>query len=60
MGPDTKSGFVSNLPRTICDVTPTIGELLGFTTESATGSVMHELFVPEEAPAPVEATSGSE
>ena len=43
VGPDIKRGFVSHTPRTICDVTPTIGELLGFTTEKATGSAMTEL-----------------
>jgi len=43
VGPDMKQGLVSNVPRTICDITPTIGELLGFSTEVATGSVMHEL-----------------
>jgi hypothetical protein len=43
VGPDIHTGLVSTVPRTICDITPTIGELLGFTTEAATGSVMYEL-----------------
>jgi hypothetical protein len=43
VGPDIKQGLVSQVPRTICDITPTIGELLGFATEKATGSVMYEL-----------------
>jgi hypothetical protein len=43
VGPDIKQGFVSNTPRTICDITPTIGELLGFETPKATGSVMWEI-----------------
>ena len=45
VGPDIRQGLVSNVPRTICDITPTIGELLGFPTEQATGSVMSELLV---------------
>jgi hypothetical protein len=43
VGPDIKQGMVSNVPRTICDITPTIGEIMGFPTETATGSVMHEI-----------------
>ncbi len=44
VGPDIKQDLVSTVPRTLCDITPTIGELLGFETERASGSVMHELF----------------
>ena len=43
IGPDIYSGMVSDVPRTIPDITPTIGELLGFATEGATGSPMFEL-----------------
>jgi hypothetical protein len=58
IGPDIRQGLVSNVPRTLCDIVPTIGELLGFSTGKATGSVMHELLIrdagieDEEAPAP--------
>ena len=44
IGPDIQSGLVSDIPRTIPDIAPTIGELLGFTTEDATGTAMLELF----------------
>ena len=44
IGPDIQSGLVSDVPRTIPDIAPTIGELLGFTTEDATGTAMLELF----------------
>ena len=47
VGPDIKRGLVSNTPRTICDITPTIGELMGFSTDAATGSVMHELLIQD-------------
>ncbi|MBT3228681.1 MAG: T9SS type A sorting domain-containing protein [Candidatus Marinimicrobia bacterium] len=43
IGPDIQSGLVSDVPRTIPDIAPTIGELLGFTTEDATGTAMLEL-----------------
>jgi hypothetical protein len=43
VGPDIKRGYVSTTPRTLCDITPTIGELLGFKAEKAVGSVMYEL-----------------
>jgi hypothetical protein len=43
VGPDIQQGTISNIPRTLCDITPTVGELLGFTTEKATGSAMMEL-----------------
>ena len=46
IGPDIQSGLVSEIPRTIPDIAPTIGELLGFTTEDATGSAMLELLDP--------------
>jgi hypothetical protein len=44
VGPDIKEGFVSTIPRTIPDIVPTIGDLLGFTTEDATGTSMTEIF----------------
>jgi len=43
VGPDVKQDFVSPTPRTICDITPTIGEVLGFETPKATGNVMWEI-----------------
>lgn len=43
IGPDIHPGLISDVPRTIPDITPTIGEILGFTTEHATGSPMLEL-----------------
>lgn len=43
IGPDIHAGMVSDLPRTIPDIAPTIGELLGFATEAATGTPMLEL-----------------
>ena len=46
IGPDIESGLVSDTPRTIPDIAPTIGELLGFTTEDATGTAMLELLDP--------------
>ena len=45
VGPDTRQGFVSNTPRTLADITPTIGLLMGFPTELATGVPMAELLV---------------
>jgi hypothetical protein len=50
IGPDIQEGLVSTTPRTLRDVTPTIGELLGFTAEYATGTSMDELF---NAPPPI-------
>jgi hypothetical protein len=44
IGPDIQPGLVSTVPRSIPDVTPTIGALLGFPTPLATGSAMEELF----------------
>jgi len=43
VGPDIRRGFVSNVPRTICDITPSVGELLGFKAEKSTGAVMKEI-----------------
>ena len=43
IGPDIKRNFVSTTPRTLRDITPTIGELLGFIAEEATGTVMTEI-----------------
>jgi arylsulfatase A-like enzyme len=43
IGPDIKEGYVSTTPRTLCDIVPTIGELMGFCPEKATGSPMLEL-----------------
>lgn len=48
VGPDIRRGFVSTVPRTVCDITPTIGDLLGFTTERSTGASMKEIFVAPE------------
>jgi hypothetical protein len=45
VGPDIKQGFVSNQPRTLCDITPTIGELLGFGTPKAAGTPLLEILV---------------
>ncbi|MFQ6617190.1 MAG: alkaline phosphatase family protein [Fidelibacterota bacterium] len=45
VGPDFKKGYTSNKYRTIRDIAPTIGYLLGFETEYSTGEVMRELFV---------------
>ncbi len=44
VGPDVRTGLRSDVTRTIPDIAPTIGELLGFTTEKATGTAMTELF----------------
>ncbi len=46
VGPDIHVGLQSGVPRTIPDITPTIGELLGFPTEDATGTSMMELIDP--------------
>ncbi len=43
IGPDTPQGLVSEISRTIPDIAPTVGELLGFNTELATGTAMNEL-----------------
>ena len=47
VGPDIKAGLVSTIPRTIPDIVPTIGELLGFPTEDSTGTAMFEILQPE-------------
>ena len=49
IGPDIKEGLVSDTPRTLCDIAPTIGALLGFTVEEATGAVMEEILRPSQA-----------
>ncbi len=43
VGPDTPAGLVSAVPRTIPDIVPTIGELLGFVADESTGTAMLEL-----------------
>jgi hypothetical protein len=44
VGPDIKQDFVSATPRSIPDITPSIGALLGFEAEHSTGQVMTEIF----------------
>ena len=44
VGPDIQDGLVSTTSRTLRDITPTIGELLGFDAEYSTGTAMTELF----------------
>jgi hypothetical protein len=44
VGPDIRVGALSTVPRTIPDIVPTIGELMGFATPLATGSSMDEIF----------------
>jgi hypothetical protein len=44
VGPDVEVGLVSDIQRSIPDITPTIGELMGFTADFATGTAMIELF----------------
>lgn len=46
-GPDTEPGLISEISRVIPDITPTIGALLGFETEYATGAPMLELFTAQ-------------
>lgn len=48
LGPGIKSGFVSNVERSIPDIVPTIGALLGVQTEYADGEVMTEIFELQE------------
>jgi hypothetical protein len=43
VGPGIKAGYVSNVPRTIPDIAPTIAVLLGFQTEFASGEIMTEI-----------------
>ena len=47
IGPDIQNGLLSETVRTIPDIAPTIGELLGFNTPQATGEAMLELLVDE-------------
>jgi hypothetical protein len=49
IGPDVTPGLVSETPRVIPDITPTIGALLGFETELATGTPMLELMSNQTA-----------
>jgi hypothetical protein len=49
IGLDIESGLVSEQSRTLRDITPTIGELLGFTAEDATGTILAEILTPEVA-----------
>jgi hypothetical protein len=44
VGPDFKSGYVSYDYRRIPDIAPTIGYILGYDAEYATGEVMGEIF----------------
>jgi hypothetical protein len=48
VGPDIKQSFVSETPRTLRDIAPTIGEIMGFRTPKATGSVMWEILKEPE------------
>ena len=43
-GPDFKSDVVFNMPRSLVDIAPTVGELMGFTMDEDAGIVMDELF----------------
>ena len=43
-GPEIRKGFVSTTSRTLRDITPTVGHLLGFETKFASGTVLEELF----------------
>ncbi|MFQ5654185.1 MAG: alkaline phosphatase family protein, partial [Planctomycetota bacterium] len=45
VGPDIVPGLVSEVPRTLRDIAPTIGALLGFVTEHSTGEVMTEILL---------------
>jgi hypothetical protein len=49
LGPDIEAGLVSSVPRTLCDLTPTVGELLGFATERSSGAAMQELILPDSS-----------
>ena len=53
IGPDIPPGLVSTTARTIPDITPTIGALLGFPTEYATGNPMLELLNDPNSLSPV-------
>lgn len=52
LGPDIQQGLVSTTSRTLRDITPTIGELLGFEAEYSTGEAFVEIF--DTAISPVE------
>jgi arylsulfatase A-like enzyme len=43
LGPRTPAGQQSTVRRTLVDIAPTVGQLLGFHTPLARGSVMWEL-----------------
>jgi len=45
VGPDIQPGLVVEQRRTLRDIAPTIGYLLGFETPLAEGEVMTELLV---------------
>jgi hypothetical protein len=51
IGPDTPPGLLSRRPRTIPDVAPTLGALLGFPTPHVTGEAMMELLRTAASPA---------
>ncbi|MFT7669377.1 MAG: subtilisin-like proprotein convertase family protein [Planctomycetota bacterium] len=46
IGSGIKAGFVSTEQRTLIDIAPTIGALLGFQASFADGDVMTEIFTP--------------
>lgn len=46
IGPGVKAGLVSTQQRTLIDIAPTIGALLGFRTVLADGDVMSEILSP--------------
>lgn len=60
VGPSFKSGVVSSVPRSIPDITPTIGALLGFDTEFADGEVMVELFADITLPSTCSGDGGDQ
>lgn len=59
VGPDIKAGYVSQVTRIIPDIVPTIGELLGFPTPLATGTVMAEILKPQTGVEDTEAAARS-
>ena len=54
LGPDFAAGRACAGPRSLTDLAPTVGEVLGFTMPWATGSAMTDLFAPDTGvpPAP--------
>jgi len=50
IGPDIKQDTVVTHRKDITDITPTIGELLGFETPFAGGMVMSEMIIPPSSP----------